>query len=722
MTTSATAHYSSVLYKNQRGAASVAIVMLLMFILAAAVGAMLNMSSSSVVDAAKNEEQVAALFLAESGLERAQGILQAAADPTVGSTCTGIAGSNFTLDRGKFNLSATPTGCDGSNLNCTSCKITSTGLGVGSASRTITRIMTLSAPSGGAKGCGGGGTTPPLAACTSLSPTVPIANQSQYIDQNIAVTATNSPAILLSNVAYARHPQGNSNSVETNTCVAAIGSTNSKTCISQWNDQSASNNGSNVVGSQGASVGPLTNLGTYTLRQSLTKDSLFAAVGMIASGANIDLVGSSVTNSSASYWDDLTSGNTSATVSGNGSGSGQTNDGSWCNFSSGSCTSATTINGATFSQKQTSNSWCYDGDTLVFGLSGSSNNNATGALTSFTFGTSPASTAVPNGTAIYPSIHTNNTQVFSSLRYLYNPYFSTANDATSGMVVTGTAGAAFSGKLFNGTKQMDVTGLNLTTMKLSVGDTVSGSNALGGAANTSKIDVAPAGNQDGTYTLRDNSSASPTASLTATSNLMYVSLPSINTPALATVGDTIYCNGLTCNAFPSPAGLTVNSVSGTGGNGTVYGFSGVSRRFGGSLGAANSSTITSNGTTVTASAPITTIPANAALTVGTPLAIRSGTGTLAAGTNTVASYTDTRHFNLSQRPATPLSGANVCGGICAYFNHGAAATTNFTVGVSNTSQWAAGMTCLKGVDTSTIQGLTGTSAGAKATTWHEVVN
>lgn len=660
-------------------------------------------------------DSTAAVFLAESGLERAQSILKAAADPTLGSICTGIVGTNFTLGNGQFNLSATPRGCDGSNLNCTSCEITSTGLVVGSASRTLSLIMSLSAPSGGAKGCGGGGTTPPSAACAALSPSVPPANQSQYIDQNIAVTATNSPAILLSNVAYARHPQGNSNSVQTNTCVASIGPV-ANACITQWNDQSASNNGNNVIGSQGASVGPLTTLGTYTMRQSLTQDSLFAAVGMIVSGTNVDIVGSSVTNSSASYWDDLTSGNSRATVSGNGSGSGNTNDGSSCNFSSGSCNSATTNNSTTFGTKQNSNSWCYDGDTLVFGLSGSSNNSATGALTSFTFGTSPESTAVPNGTAIYPSTHTNNTQVFSSLRYLYNSYYrSTVPSGSPGATsypsaIKGSIGSTFTGELITNTPTLKVTNLSGS---LCYGDKITGSNILGGSGNSSTIVIdatlitAASGNgscnstSSGTYKLADNSSASVSLlSLSAASKQFIVTG---TTGAIFTATATNN-SGPIISSGPTTFGIGISGYTLTAQKTPV-----------------SATTYTQGSSSETINVP----PGVTAPLAGTYVTIFSGTGVVPLLTKIIGTQTATK-FTLSAAPTTafPSDSTNtvICGGICAYFNHAAAATTNFTVGVSNTSQWAAGMTCLKGVDTSTIRGLTGTSASAKATTWHEVVN
>ena len=136
-------HFSSA---RQRGAVSVAIAMLMMFILAAAVMGALKMSSSSVIDAAKNEEQVSALFLAESGLERALATLRAAALASSYNqdTCTGLVGPTFPLGRGSFTytnaVSYDQNGAPGGNCsggNCTQCVVTVKGLIGTTSSRTI---------------------------------------------------------------------------------------------------------------------------------------------------------------------------------------------------------------------------------------------------------------------------------------------------------------------------------------------------------------------------------------------------------------------------------------------------------------------------------------------------------------------------------------------------------------------------------------------------------
>lgn len=150
---------------RQRGAASIAIAMLIMFILAAAVVSVLNISGSSVNDAAKNEEQVAALFLAESGVERAQATIIAAAK--VGNTaytqdiCAIGAGKGLPSgpidvgSRGSYQyIGATPNAnpCGGTNATCLKCTVKVKGT-IGASSRTIVTSFDTSF-SDGSQGCG----------------------------------------------------------------------------------------------------------------------------------------------------------------------------------------------------------------------------------------------------------------------------------------------------------------------------------------------------------------------------------------------------------------------------------------------------------------------------------------------------------------------------------------------------------------------------------------
>ena len=695
------------LHSRQRGIVSVAAALILIaavvFVLTQTYGIIGASSQSN----AQQLDSTAAFFLAESGLEQGQGKLRLAPDPTVQSVClTDVPGTSPTLGRGTFTLTTAAAGCDINNLNCTSCTITSTGK-VGAAARTVVSVISLSAPSGGALGCGGSGATPVVCPVA----TTPAAYLNKDIVQSINVTTV--PVILFSNMAYLRHPSGGANNVNAATGCVLLGPS-SPACTTQWNDESNTSAGSGVVGSRGASV-RIDTPGSYTFTQHLTADSLFAAVG-----AKFGATGSTLTIS-GSYWSD--SGSGGLTVRNNSTAIGATNNGAACAADDGTATCPNAASPPSpipdppsSGSAQTSRSWCYDADTLVLGFSGKSSTNNNGDLTAFTLGTSPAS-SVPAGLAVtaFPKpVAGTNSELYSAMRYIYNPTYLSASDATSGAVVTGSAGAVFTGTLSNGANSMVIAPGGVTSGRLSVGDVISGSSRLGGAGNTTTITSAPLLGLDGAYTLANNSSGNVTPSLTATSTKLYVTAAS--RPYLA-VGDTIYGTGVT-NA------PTIGSLdTGTGGIGS-YTLSAVP------LSAAPqqfaSTTITSNGRAVSTPAS-TTAPADGTYvaerwTASRSVALASGT-TLAATTVAASPPPTATLFYLTARPAKPLSGAQICGGICAFFTHtSASAQTPFTIGISGTSQWAAGMTCLKGVDTGSIVTLTGASGIVQATSWTEPVH
>lgn len=92
---------------RQRGAVSVALAALLLFLLGAAVVASLQLGGSAVQDSRTSDEQAAALFLAESGLERAQGVIAANMDDfdNAAAYCTGLADStDYALGRGTVRV------------------------------------------------------------------------------------------------------------------------------------------------------------------------------------------------------------------------------------------------------------------------------------------------------------------------------------------------------------------------------------------------------------------------------------------------------------------------------------------------------------------------------------------------------------------------------------------------------------------------------------------
>jgi len=110
-------------------------------------------------------------------------------------------------------------------------------------------------------------------------------------------------------------------------------------------------------------------------------------------------------------------------------------------------------------------------------------------------------------------------------------------------------------------------------------------------------------------------------------------------------------------------------------------------------------------------------------TVGTIVAVYSGSGAFAAQTTVLASPAPTpTSFTVSQAPATALIDAALCGGTCAFFDGPSSTTSNtvFTVAASaGTTQWAGGFVCLKGVDKPNI--IPVTSSSSTASRWQEVV-
>jgi hypothetical protein len=124
----------------------------------------------------------------------------------------------------------------------------------------------------------------------------------------------------------------------------------------------------------------------------------------------------------------------------------------------------------------------------------------------------------------------------------------------------------------------------------------------------------------------------------------------------------------------------------------------------------------SNGTTVTVTSPIS-------LKAGTILKVYSGTGVFAGNTQVVSNVTNATQFLVSLTPTTQLTNATICGGICALFNNPASSSSSTEFRLTRNSaaakEWAAGFTCLAGVDPSKINLVTNTSV--KLTSWREVV-
>ena len=416
--------------RREGGAATIAIAFLILVIISAALVTSLGVSGSLVRDASTSEEQVAALFIAESGLERAQQTLKTSGTAFTDATCTGLAGGPYTVDRGSFTLSAasTPASCTGSG--CTSCAVTSVGI-IGNVSRTITLGETLGAVNG--TGCD---TT--KRDCTNA--TLTLTNPS-------STTA----AVAVFNLASRR--LGANTGV---TCAVSGGGA----CVVQWNESSS--NGSVSLGISGVAV-TIAASTSYTVTHTLDSSRNWAEVGAFFQGTSAP----TVVGTYSSYWNDKNPDNT--TINKNGSSfSGSTNNGASSGASSGCGTPALTTDSS--EQADTCTNWCQatGANMLVMGFAGkTSSTSFTEGLTSpVTFGTGYQVVAMSK-IASYPNSTSTLAagDLYSEIWYAKNDYYlSPSADATSGGVVTGAIGVdSFNATLTNGSATMIVNSLPANT-------------------------------------------------------------------------------------------------------------------------------------------------------------------------------------------------------------------------------------------------------------------
>ncbi len=664
---------------RQRGMVTLVVMLFLIATVVFALSQMLDISSGNVIDGQRQGDSTAAFFLAESGLEKGHAIVNAAFGPTFNNTsCTGIpvaASSPFGLGRGSVSLSAqsTPAICDNSGgTACEKCTVISTAQ-VGLANRTVTQDMLLTTSNG--VSCAS-----TVSDCTNASAPPPVWKLNLY-------NTYPSPAIALFSLAARR--QGNNTGA----------SCTNPACKLQWNINSQ--NGANSVGSMGNAVS-IASGGSYEIYQTLNANYSVAEVGALFPGTSPgpSLTGRYVSGNpvpgGAAYWNDNESGGTGGTIAKANSVSGFfTNDGTWTNPATDTCTT-TPAPGS----KQTCTSWCYGGDTLVFGFAGSSLSVAD-ELSAVNFDTTGQNIAMTR-IAKFPTTGIAGApgNVYSEIWYARNPNFLSASDARSGALVTGYAGTTFTGSINKNSTTLTVT--SWSGAPLQVGSVING--GIDAGTRICAFGTGTGGN--GTYTVSSTAICSPAASQGSNHNNQAMSVSaSVLTVTGAPIGnlaagDRIFGTGVT-------AGTTIASLgTGTGGIGT-YNLS-VSQAFA-------STTITSDNPTVT-SASGTVVPTADTMIVS----VKSG-GVVPAGT-TIASIPapTATTFKLSQRPTTPLVNATVCGGTCAFFQHGATATTSFNVTKSvNTGYWGAGFMCLKGVD---ITPQVVTSSSALSRRWTEVIH
>jgi hypothetical protein len=666
---------------RQRGMVTLAVMLFLIATVVFALSQMLDVSSGNVIDGQRQDDSTAAFFVAESGLEKAHASVNAALGGSfTNASCTGVA-SNYNLGRGSVSVTAvsTPPTC---NNNCEKCTVTSTGQ-VGISNHTLTQDLVLIDTNGvfcnGANGCSNN----PLTWQLKLKNTAAVAGIGVF------------------NLTYIR--QGNNQP----SCAAA------SNCRLQL-DLSSPSNGVNSVGLMGNAVLVPAST-TYPIYQTMTKSqNNLAEVGAFFLGTTApQLTGPNANPGAASYWDHKNSHAQSAkTVGASGNTTGGTNDGTAT--SGGTCDAP----GADF---QSCTSWCYGGDTLVFSYAGSVT-LLTDQLSSVTFSTNAgtgqgvAMTRVakyPN-----PAVAGAPANVDAEIWYARNPNFTGASPlAVNASSYKGRGSGAVGARWTSGGgTDTFISGTTLTVGNsftgypnqiISVGDTISNSGG-GGATPTCTTDcgtitaqltsteaggMATGEGGRGTYQISSTQTVGSQSNRqwTISSTVLHVTACTIcdfeGTDALSGLitGRTISSQSSPSNVYgltESTGGIGRYIISGT----ATYVASGTNLRAG------------TPGTTLylpsTSSQPSVTTPA-------TLITVKSGTGVLAPGTTVTtvsAPNAATTAFTVSAAPTTALDGASLCAGTCALFVPGT--NTTFALGgiTANFNEWAAGFTCLKGVD------------------------
>lgn len=641
---------------HQRGIATIWAVIFLIVGVTITLTQVLDIAKFRSLATAQQSDSTAALFVAESGLQRAKGTLNKAINTggtqlTAGS-CTGIKPADplnafpVGTSDGSFSyvIASTPLGqesCTGAG--CTECSVTVKGT-QGGAARTLSTKFKFLSTNKGTSGCG-----------SSITLTV----------KNSATT----PATAVFNLGWRR--QMNTNDYPSGCTPGAGGNATATPCSDcgeQWNVESSS--GSPSVGSIGTSV-PINVVGgsSTEITQALTTTRNYAEVaGLFPGVAGLTFAPPIV----GSYWKTTTPGLKTTNNSASTPSRGLTNSG--VATATGTCAPIT-------DGVQSCNNWCYGADTLVFAASGRSASFAD-TFTAVTFNTSgsPLQNVPLENIAHFPN--TDGTfqftkgDIYGEIWFAYNPNLSKLNNPPD--PIANETGA-----------QPDPRAFNVSSYK---------------------------GNGSG-----DVSTASPPV----------LTITAACTVCAFAVGDSVKITGI---AAPD---RTITALTGSGGIGSTYTLSG----------AALTTPLTNAAVLAYLPADLTdgrlylpsgervptqplasgTLPNGTLAINGTRVAMFSGAGVLAA--NTVASpyqtvNSATNSFIVNPAPTTPLNGATICGGTCAFFNAPSSTTaiTEFIVTRSGgTDQWGGGFTCLRGVDKEQIQAVTDISSIVNST-WSEPVN
>lgn len=702
----------------QRGAASIGIAILLLLILLAAVVAVNDINGSATLDAARNEEQVAALFLAESAVERALGTISHASQggSYTDATCTNLANlPAISYGRGHFRYLAavsTPAICGGVNVVCAGCLLTVQGA-VGNTLR-IVRTNLATTLSQGVEGKGSSFT--------------------------LNLDSTVNGAGAFTNLAFRAKTAAGGSNAKVGSC-ANTGGACSLAPIQGWNLQLTGN--TNVSGMSVYASVPVA--GAYTITDTLIDNSgILTPRNYVQTGALFYPKAGKAVQFVGSYGMD-TGGYKTV---GKSSTTGTVPPGWNC----GAPTNEKGDNGSTTLQAGAATA-----DTLVYGFS--SWPQMTGAqLNSVTLGIQPLR-------QILTMTGTQGDNLYSQIWYAYNPaYYSTGATAViNGADFNGGVGGAVHGYISGTT----LTVTSVTSGAIRIGDTIaggSGGNAIVAGTAITGFATGAAGGV-GAYTVNNSqtrgSSANPIAITAASHVLRVASVTAFGPTSNGRIYDqeTVATMGNRILSFTTSA--TTGGTAGSGWAGD-YLLSGAQQTIGGG---ANQTSQTTSGMHIAASGASGAPPA-----VGTAIAVASGAGVFGAdqvtgsisdgagtasgttllanscslhsgdalfgrnvkpnthitainGCNTgVGVYTVTpaqlaangdivaraavtgsptaSAYTVSRPPVTALSGnAQVCGGVCAFLFGNTGMNTTFTLaGFTGGDDWASGFACLKGVD------------------------
>jgi hypothetical protein len=682
---------------QQRGAASLAIVMVFMLMLAVAAAAAMLTSGSSVHDAATHEEQVAALFVAESGVERAQADIKALAQSgsITSAACSAFTSiSPRTVGRGSFSYTAGsvyPAAC---SSGCSGCTIKVVGT-IGSTSRTVFTTVN-SSPTDGIEGFGSSFT--------------------------LDLTTTENNAGVVTNLAYRAKDAGGSNA-QVGSCTNTGGS-----CLIStegWNLQRV---GTTNVSGMGV-YASVPTAGTYTITDTLVDNSSNPAPrNYVQTGVLFYPTTGNTVAFKGAYGADTGSNKTTSTSGTTGSTST-----SWCaagadtlvfGFSSWP-SSSTQLSGTTFGiqpMRRILNMTGTQGDNLysqiwyaynanyVSTSDASSGGQATGSigLTTFVGATTNATTNLtvssPSGSSI---------QVGDSVTCVGGGPCPIPAGTTIASFGTGTGGAGTyvmnnNATATNPSRNMQVTRstsvLTVTgtvTGYFSVGDTITGTGISAGTTITS---IAGAGNVAGSYGISTAHTGVSATTITAAGKTIHVptgtTVPAAGTIVSVSAGTGAF-GSATVTGSTSGTTLTVSAVT----SGTL------------NIGDALAGTDIATGTTITAFGTGTGGAGTYTITPSQTVAA----GTIVARTAVLSSPAPTAtSFAISKTPTTRAVAATVCGGACAFFFDNAGSNANFSLtGFTAGDDWASGFACLSGVDPARIKVLG--NIVAKTIAWGEQV-